>query len=124
MNDVFVEGVFICERSTLIKDHNFTVLLSFFFLVVVKANSIVAAAAGGLLKVPEIKKPAITSTTEQGAVQTGAGMTIADAAKSGFLAVPTAGEKKGIGNVVSDLQFMLHNVACKALKLDIGMVEL
>lgn len=84
--------------------------------VVDKANSIVAAAAGGLLKVPEIKKPAITSTTEQGAVQTGAGMTIADAAKSGFLAVPTAGEKKENDNLPPNVNLFASTSASTAKK--------
>ena len=35
------------------------------------------------------------STSEQSSIQTGAGLSIADAAKSGFLKVPTAGDKKG-----------------------------
>lgn len=41
---------------------------------------------------PEIKEPV---NLEQQSKQTGAGMSIADAAKTGLLKVPTAGEKKG-----------------------------
>lgn len=41
---------------------------------------------------PETKEPV---TLEQTSKQTGAGMSIADAAKTGLLKVPTAGEKKG-----------------------------
>lgn len=61
-----------------------------------KPNSIAAAAATGF-KVPEVMEP-VKSTTEQSAFQTGAGMSIADAAKSGFLKVPTVGETKDDSN--------------------------
>lgn len=64
-------------------------------LVLDKPNSIAAAAAIGFLKVPEIKEP-MKSTADQTTVQKGTGMSIAEAAKAGFLAVPTGGEKKGI----------------------------
>ena len=67
------------------------------YQIIIDQPSSLAAAASGFLKVLDGREPA-KSSAHQETVLTGAGLSIADAAKAGFLAIPTAGEKKGIWN--------------------------